>query len=200
MTDSEPAGGLAHALEENRTALLRFLTVRAGSVDDAEDLLQDLWLKVAQTRSGPVASPRSYLFRMANNLVLDRARARRRAMLRDRSWVEEDGPVTEADRPDPAPDADSALLEQEEARAVRTAIESLPDGARRALTLYRFEGRPQADIARIMGITLSGVEKHLATAMKRLRKELADCGFDSVASSDTDRKRETVPAAKDGKP
>jgi RNA polymerase sigma-70 factor (ECF subfamily) len=49
--------------------------------------------------------------------------------------------------------------------------------------LYRFEGRGQAEIAAMMGISRSGVEKHLALAMKHLRVSLADCGLFGVATS-----------------
>ena len=60
---------------------------------------------------------------------------------------------------------------------------SLPHGARRALLMYRFEGLGQAEIARVMGISRSGVEKHLAVAMRHLRQKLADCGFFVAAPS-----------------
>ena len=92
------------------------------------------------------------------------------------------------DRPDPSPDAEQELLEQEEVEVLRAAIATLPDGARRALLAYRFEGMAQGDIANMMGISRSGVEKHLALAMKHLRKHLDDCGyFDLVSSNKRER-------------
>jgi len=66
---------------------------------------------------------------------------------------------------------------------LQQAIEDLPHGARRALLLFRFEERSQAEIAQIMGISRSGVEKHLAVAMKHLRNALADCGSFAFAAS-----------------
>ncbi len=189
MAESDPGvvnAGLAALLEAERRGLLRFLTARCGDPSEAEDLLQELWLKAATTLTGPIANGRAYLFRMANNLVLDRARARRRAMLRDRHWIGHHDAVSGAIelRPDPAPGAEAELLEAEEAEQVRRAVEALPDGARRALVLYRFEGHGQADIARLMGISRSGVEKHLALAMKHLRKSLSDCGYFAAAASE----------------
>ncbi|MBO0750421.1 MAG: hypothetical protein J2O44_08340, partial [Porphyrobacter sp.] len=108
MAEGDPGivdGGLAALLEAQRTELLRFLAARCGDAAEAEDLLQELWLKAATAASGPVANGRAYLFRMANNLVLDRARARRRAMRRDRAWLERDEalPGVVDERPDPAP-------------------------------------------------------------------------------------------------
>lgn len=188
MVDSNAiaaSAGLAGLLELHRAELLRFLSARCGSASDAEDLLQELWLKASQAAGGPIGNGRAYLFRMANNLVLDRVRERQRSMRRDRDWLERDAPSKTAvdERPDPAPGADAELIEGEEAELLHRAIADLPDGARRALLLYRFEGHGQAEIARIMGISRSGVEKHLAVAMRHLRQRLADCGFFELAPS-----------------
>jgi RNA polymerase sigma-70 factor (ECF subfamily) len=177
--------GLAALVSAHRSDLRAFLSARCGDPAEAEDLLQELWLKVADLPSGPIANGRAYLFRVANNLVLDRVRARHRAMRRDRSWLD-DG-VSEAtgiaDRPDPAPRADEVLMRQEEAATVHRAIAELPPAARRALELHRLEGHGQAEVARIMGISRSGVEKNLATAMRHLRRTLADCGYFGTAAS-----------------
>ena len=74
--------GLATLLDAERAALLRFLAARCGDPAEAEDLLQELWLKIATAPTGPIANGRAYLFRIANNLVLDRARRRRRGVRR----------------------------------------------------------------------------------------------------------------------
>ncbi|MGD9665703.1 MAG: RNA polymerase sigma factor [Novosphingobium sp.] len=180
-----PEGGLAATFELERAALLRFLAARAGNADEAEDFLQDLWIKLQTPTSAPVANPKAYLFRMANNLVLDARRARQRAMTRDRGWINADGDddCAPEDRKDPGLPADEEIAARQEAQVLQSAIDALPDGARRALVLYRFEERGQAEIAQIMGISRSGVEKHLAVAMKHLRKALCDCGlFATVAS------------------
>ncbi len=177
--------GLNGLFDVHRPELLRFLGARCGDPVEAEDLLQELWLKLVDLRVGPIANGRAYLFRMANNLALDRVRRRQRAMRRDRAWLEREPALGVAveDRPDPAPGAEEALLEQEEGQVLRAAIATLPDGARRALVAYRFEGMAQGDIATMMGISRSGVEKHLALAMRHLRKHLEDCGYFDSASS-----------------
>ena len=73
------ADGLVLLLEMHRAELLRFLTARCGSAEEAEDVVQDMWIKVTGLATGPITNGRAYLFRMANNLVLDRARGRRRS-------------------------------------------------------------------------------------------------------------------------
>lgn len=180
-----PTAGLARLLEEHRAELLRFLRARSGDLSEAEDCLQELWLKVQADPATPIANGRAYLFQMANHLIADRRRARLRAMQRDRRWIEDDGGSGIADtRPDPALAADEALARSEEAAILERAIAALPHGAQRALRLHRFEGHGQAEVAAIMGISRSGVEKHLAVAMRHLRTALADCGFFTAAASE----------------
>ena len=141
---------------------------------------------VSGTPAGPIANGRAYLFRMANNLVLDLRRSRLRAMRRDFGWLDDQGGgacAAPEDRPDPALPADEDLARRQEAELLHRVIAGLPPGAQRALRLHRLEGIPQAEVAQIMGISRSGVEKHLAVAMKHLRSALSDCGSRTTATS-----------------
>lgn len=179
------ARGLTGLFELHRGELQRFVSARCRDAVLAEDLMQELWLKIASLNPGPIANGRAYLFRMANNLILDHQRSRQRAMARDRQWIDSAGGhgLALADRPDPAPLADEALAKEQENAALHQAIAALPPRAQHALVLHRIEGRGQAEVAQIMGISRSGVEKHLALAIKVLRDELVNCGFLSIAPS-----------------
>src|SRR6187431_625711 len=77
--------GLQKVFEANREALLRYLRAH-GAGDATEDLLQELWLKAAGGISGPIASPRSYLFRAATNLMIDRRRSEAQQQRREVEW------------------------------------------------------------------------------------------------------------------
>ncbi len=191
--DHIPARDGLHAVfAAERAALGRFVRARGVDPADVDDLLQDLWLRIGAAQTGPVGNARAYLFRMANNLVLDTRRGRRRAMARDHGWLALEG---HADAPaearaDPAPDAETVMAHAQELALLRAAIDALPPGAARALRLHRIDGLPHADVARIMGISRSGVEKHLAVALRHLRQSLdsvvnANCGFPDRAASDS---------------
>ena len=185
-THSPGPVGLVGLFEQHRPELRRFLLARCGNASDAEDLLQDMWLKLATLRPGPVANARAYLFRIANNLVLDRARASIRSAARDGRWVQEElGLVAMEDRVDPALRSDEELAALQEQALLWRAIAQLPDGAQRALRLYRFEGLNQSEVADVMGVSRSAVEKHLAVAMKHLRRIFAGWGDHGLAASKT---------------
>ena len=82
---TKPLQGLQQLFEENRESLLRYLRAH-GAGDAAEDLLQELWLKVASYAGGPIASPRNYLFRAATNLMIDHRRAEFQGRRREDEW------------------------------------------------------------------------------------------------------------------
>lgn len=66
------------------------------------------------------------------------------------------------------------MVERDEAARLASAIAHLPDGARRVLRLHKIEGLSHGEVAARLGISKSGVEKHMAVAMKYLRRLLAD--------------------------
>ena len=197
-----PLDGLQAVFASQRAALLRFLAARTGNADLAQDLVQDLWLRIAHKApahpaSGPIANPRAYLFAAANHLALDHARGTLRRTLRDGQWqAETDGALHPPDlRPDPAPPADEALIAAQEAALLARAIAQLPSGAARALTLHRIEGLSHSEVAAEMGISRSGVEKHMAVAMKHLRAALTNCGDGPAAASSLADTPKTNPLA-----
>jgi RNA polymerase sigma factor (sigma-70 family) len=172
----EREAGLLAILASERAALLRFLAARTGDPAAAEDLLQELWIKVRQAEHGPIANGRAYLFRIAQNLVLDGLRERRRREAREMAWSgQAAGAGAGAGEPaDPAATAEEGLISRDEAERLARAIETLPEGARRVLRLHKIEGLSHAEVAERLGISRSGVEKHMAVAMAHLRKQLRD--------------------------
>ncbi len=164
--------GLNEIFAETRGELLRFLTARTGNAGDAEDLVQDVWLRIQAADTGPVANGRAYLYRVAQNLVLDRVRERRRREQRDHDWAGSHNTLLAGDATDHRPDPVAQIIEREDAAALAAAIAALPEGAGRAFRLHKLDGLSHADVAAQLGISRSGVEKHIAVAMAHLRRAL----------------------------
>lgn len=167
------ASGLTQVYGEIRSELLRFVTARLGDPSVAEDVLQDLWLRLQRADGGPVANPRAYLYRATQNIALDVVRARRTGAIRESSWTSVHF-GTGAEPADPSPNAEQAMLAREDAEALASAIAALPEGAGRVFRLHKLEGMSHAEVAARLGISRSGVEKHLAVAMVHLRRALKD--------------------------
>jgi RNA polymerase sigma-70 factor (ECF subfamily) len=161
--DRHPSDGLLRtALLEHRAALLRYFIARRVPPDEAEDIMQDLIVKLESHASGPVAEPRAYLYRMAENLLFDRIRSEGRRRGREKAWVAaQAGATLEADdRPSP----EQALIARERLALVSAALAALPERTLIAFRRYRIDGMPQRQIAAELGISLSAVEKHLQKA------------------------------------
>ncbi len=71
--------GLEGRFMEARPLLRRLLAARLGSPDEAEDALQDLWLRVSGLDAGQIEQPIPFLCRMATNMATDRVSPRRGA-------------------------------------------------------------------------------------------------------------------------
>jgi RNA polymerase sigma factor (sigma-70 family) len=151
--------GLEAVFLANRDALLRFLAAH-GAGDAAEDILQELWLKLQAARSGPIASPLSYLYRAANNLMLDRYRSQRQATQRDHDWSET--AATEQ------PDSERALIARQQVERAAEALESLGPRAAAIFRRHRLDGIGQRDVAAEFGVSLSTVESDLRKAYAAL--------------------------------
>ena len=130
---------------ERRSQLLRFFAARTGSPAEAEDLLQDLYLKVAAAEA-EADNKSAFLFRLAANLMLDRARQVRRSAARDTAWrgasVETSAGQDVAD----APSAEQALAARERLARLTERLTDLPAKTQQAFRLHKFEGlQPQPD-------------------------------------------------------
>lgn len=159
-----PGNGMDGVLLAHRAQLLRFLEAH-GAGDAAEDLFQELWMRVTQRPAGPVGNPLAYLYRAANNLMVDRYRAERQARVRDRAWSEARG-AGEDIAPDPG--AEATLLAREELRRFDAALSALGERAARCFRRFRLDGIPQKQIAAELGVSLSTVESDLRRAYAAL--------------------------------
>lgn len=137
---------------------------------DAEDLFQELWLRVVRAAASFDPSQRfaPWLFRIAVNLARDAAR--RRAALHH-ALPTRDGILP--DGADEAPLPDEQLVEAGRARALRAAIAALPAGQREVVVLRWLEGLGEAETAEAAGIPPGTVKSRLHHAAKALRERLA---------------------------
>lgn len=167
--------GLAQLLGEMRPDLLRFLLARQCDPAEVEDLLQELYVKLTSVGTGPISHPRAYLYQMANNLLHDHRRGRRRQQERDDHWTRNrTGPDLETDA---APSPEQSAIARDELARVDRVIASMPDRTAQILRMYRLDGLSQRAIADRFGLSLSAVEKHLQRAYRKLlllREELDD--------------------------
>jgi len=174
--------GDAAAFEElvrrYRDRLLTILEHLVGHREQAEDLAQDVFVRVfkARERYEPEAKFSTWLFTIANNVASN--------ALRSRSRRREVG-VPEGNGADSAPLAldqlakaasgfmpTRALDKAEQAEMVRHAVAALSERQRMALLLAKFEGMSYQDIAQTMGLSVQAIKSLLSRARVNLKEIL----------------------------
>ncbi|MHA6767091.1 RNA polymerase sigma factor [Sphingobium ummariense] len=159
------ATGLSAIFLANRAALLRFVRAR-GAGDDAEDVIQEMWMKLEAKDLGPVADPLPYLYRMANNLMLDRYRSATRRERREQDWAEGAGGVMA----DPSEDlaVDERMILAQRLREAEKVLRELGPRVELVFRRFRLEGVGQRQIAEDLGVSLTTVEKDLQKAYRAM--------------------------------
>ena len=169
-----PAGGdaLVALYLEKRPNLVRMFAAKLGSTAAAEDLVQDIYLKLTTVKQDDIANPMGLLYQIGANLMLDRIRANQRGAARDTAWREASRHAVGGEDVADEPRADDAVAARQRLAQAAAAIDALPPRMRQAFRLRRVEGYSQAETAKIMGVTVKAVEKHMGAALKILLETL----------------------------
>jgi RNA polymerase sigma-70 factor (ECF subfamily) len=158
-----------------RGAAFRFL----GSEEEARDVAQEAFLKAYRALDGFKREARfsSWLYQIATNLCRDRLRRRKTRATVSLEALEEAGPVMVETRPS----AHERLLEHDLARAVRRAIQALPEEQREVVILKEYEELTFLEIAQALDVPVSTVKTRLYRGLGQLRLQLQREGVRGVA-------------------
>lgn len=162
---NQTASGLSAVFDTSRHALNRFLTARGASPHEVEDILQEVFLKVARLPTGPIADPLAYLYRMADNLFLDARRSQNRRNAREEAWTTAWHGIGGIDD---RPSAEDLLIARERLNLVQQVLARMPERTLFIFRRFRLDEIGQRQIAAELGITVSAVEKHLQRAYRAL--------------------------------
>ena len=148
------------------TPLQQFIRRRVPDDPTAEDLLQEVFLKIHQ-RIGGLKDARqleSWLYRLTRNIIIDYYRTARQT-----ATLESAGELA---LPEELPDDDivSELLP-----SVRAMVANLPLQDRQALILTEYHGLTQKELSERLGISLSGAKSRVQRSRERLKQQLLDC-------------------------
>jgi len=171
------ARGRAEALDElyrRHARRLWAFCAAAASPDCAEDLVHETFLRVIRSPgrfASSRASFRTWLFQIARNLCVDRARRRGRI-------GREEVPLAEAIA-DRRGDAEESAATRGVAETVRTCIGELEsEDERQALVLYYLGGKVYREVAAIIGRSTSMAQKLVGLARERMKRCLARRGVE----------------------
>ncbi|MDM3869772.1 RNA polymerase sigma factor [Porticoccus sp. W117] len=157
-------------------ALRGFLMVRLDTQDDIDDVMQEVFIRLArmqdlENRMAPERlNNRSFMVAIANNLVLDLEKSRQvrhRYAEKEQMWAQDD-------RSSHTQTPEIISQSREELERIREAIMNLRPKWRTAFILNRFKFKSYQQIALEMGVSVKQVEKYMKGALVQIRKVAAE--------------------------
>lgn len=137
-----------------------------GNADEAEDIVQDSFVKFWQKPQGFDASKgvkfTTWFYRVVSNMAIDHMR---------RKKPQADPKVLEF-MPDGANMADEAMVADHQAQALEQAIQALPERQKMALNLCFYEGLSNKEAAEVLGVGVKALESLLMRAKQKLKDDL----------------------------
>jgi RNA polymerase sigma-70 factor (ECF subfamily) len=149
--------------QDMNTRLKKFIVSRVRDEQSAEDILQDVFLKV-HTRIETLKNSEkleSWIYQVVRNAISDYYRAQR--------------PTEEVPETVLAPQEEERDLAKELIPGVQAMIRRLPEDYQQALILTEYEGLTQRELAERLGISLSGAKSRVQRAREKLKAMLLDC-------------------------
>jgi len=169
VRDAADSELLAEWVRRYRPVLTSYFRKRLRGTADVEDLVQEAFLRLArQHELRAVKWVEPYLFQVASNVLTDYVRT---AVVRHRQHheiYEDEAHPTEVYAPE------TVLADRQFMSRVLAALKELPERTQTIFFLRRWDELPNTDIARMMGISVSAVEKHITKALAHLKERMAD--------------------------
>jgi RNA polymerase sigma-70 factor (ECF subfamily) len=179
---NEVPGAFEALVDRYQNRLVGILFHLLGNQEEAEDLTQEVFLRIFKARRGyrPTAKFSTWVFTIANNLALNQKRSKQRKPVvplgntGDESQASSAFPIGTGDHTLYARDGTpSAQMRQVElSDVVRDALDVLGEDQKMAVLLNKFEEMSYAEIAEIMGRSEPAIKSLLARARNQLRDRL----------------------------
>jgi RNA polymerase sigma-70 factor (ECF subfamily) len=161
-------------LDKHRSSVVHFLYRMVQNHAIAEELAQDVFLRVYRSRSTyePTAKFTTWLFRIATHLALNALRDGKNERLQERLDDDSsDMPVRQVS--DRRPSIEQSMVYRARLDEVRRAIKTLPEKQRAAVLMHKYEEMEYSQIATVLSCSESAVKSLLFRAYETLRARLA---------------------------
>jgi RNA polymerase sigma-70 factor, ECF subfamily len=168
----------AYLVQKYRRPMVSFMYRMAHNSAAAEDLAQEVFLRVYRSRENyePSAKFSTWLYRIATNLAVNYVRDTRHE--RPENMVSVDEPDQETgltmDVRDSSLSAEEAILRQERMAAIRQRVQALPERQRLAVIMHKYQQMDYRQIAQVLKLSESATKSLLFRAYETLRVQLKD--------------------------
>ncbi len=167
-----------YLVQKYRRPMVNFMYRMAHNAAGAEDLAQEVFLRVYRSRESYEASAKftTWLYRIATNLAVNHARDTRHE--RPENQVSLDEPDKESGRtldvPDKTPSVEENLVQTERLVAIRQRVQALPERQRIAVVMHKYQQMDYRQIADVLKLSESATKSLLFRAYETLREQLRE--------------------------
>jgi RNA polymerase sigma-70 factor, ECF subfamily len=168
----------AYLVQKYRRAMVSFMYRMARNPSVAEDLAQEVFLRVYRSRENYEASAKfsTWLYRIATNLAVNYARDTRHERPENMVSIDEKDDETglTVDVPDASLTAEEAILRRERMAAIRQKVQELPERQRMAVVMHKYQQMDYRQIAQVLKLSESATKSLLFRAYETLRVQLKE--------------------------
>jgi len=172
----EPA--FDYLVQKYRRPMVSFMYRMAHNAAAAEDLAQEVFLRVYRSRASYEASAKftTWLYRIATNLAVNHARDTRHERPENMASLDEpdEQTGTTMDVADTSPNVEERLVRQERLKAIRQSVENLPERQRLAVLMHKYQQMDYKQIGEVLKLSESATKSLLFRAYETLRQQLKE--------------------------
>ncbi|BDD05605.1 RNA polymerase sigma factor SigZ [Aureibacter tunicatorum] len=149
-------------IQELYNPLFLYVRKRINNQEDAEDLTQEVFLKLSKSDSDKVDSLKSWVYTIAKNTITDYYRKKKlqTEVIEDNTFVDE---------------YNENNVVEELGGCIAAYLDKLPDDYRELMKLSEIEGVPQKEIAKQLGLNYVTVRSKIQRGRKKLKNIFSDC-------------------------
>ncbi|HEU5401492.1 MAG TPA: sigma-70 family RNA polymerase sigma factor [Terriglobales bacterium] len=171
-------GAFNYLVDKFRRPMISFMYRMTHNSATAEDLAQEVFLRVYRSRAGYTADAKftTWLYRIATNLAVNHARDTRHERPEVTVNIDESDEETglTVDVPDTSMNAEQDILRRERLAAIRKHVEALPERQRLAVLMHKYQNMDYKQIAEVLHLSESATKSLLFRAYESLREKLKD--------------------------
>jgi len=170
--------GFNYLVEKYHRPIISFLFRMVHNQAIAEELAQDVFLRVYRARASYRAEARftTWLYRIATNLAVNHARDTKNERSAHTVYLDAPDEDTGAtpDVADAGPGAEEQMLRKERVRAIRARVDALPERQKMAVVMHKYQGMDYREIGEVLKLSESATKSLLFRAYQTLRTTLKD--------------------------
>ncbi len=167
-----------YLVQKYRRAMVGFMYRMVRNSAAAEDLAQDVFLRVYRSRQSYAADAKftTWLYRIATNLAVNHARDTRHERAEVRVSLDEPDATTGTlpELTDETPSVEEKILRRERMAAIKSHVQALPERQRVAVVMHKYQGMDYRQIAAVLHLSESATKSLLFRAYETLREKLKE--------------------------